>query len=210
MAICPTKTAQCLTHIYVIHDLRRYLSGGHVLLLLTLLLCPAVANAQLIARDDVHVKSGSASNVRDAERLVVGDFGKYTSFIRFDLSMLPGDVSAEAIEKATVKLFISEVGRGGSFEVSRVHGDWNEATLNFETAAGMVGNVEAVVPVAAEHANEYLLVDLTSLVKQWIDGTQPDDGIALVPIGDVKLQFDSKEAKGTSHDPHLDIVLSPT
>ena len=180
-----------------------------VVLLVTLLLYPAVANAQLIARDDTHVKNASASNFRDAERLIVGDFGKYTSFIRFDLSMLPIEVTGNEIQKATLRLFIGQVGRAGSFDVSRVQGDWNEATLSFDTAAGIVGNVEAIVPVAAEDANEYLLVDLTALVKEWVDGTQPNDGVALVPVGDVNLEFDSKEAKGTSHDPRLEIMLSP-
>jgi hypothetical protein len=182
--------------------------AGRVLLLVTLLLCPAVAHAQHIARDDTHVKTASATNFRDAERLIVGDAGKYTSFIRFDLSMLPMEVTGDEIQKATLRLFIGVVGRAGSFDVSRVQGDWNETTLSFDTAAGLVGNVEAIVPVAAEHANEYLLVDLTALVKEWVDGTQPNDGVALVPIGDVNLQFDSKEAKGTSHDPRLEIVLA--
>lgn len=184
--------------------------GGRVLLLVTMLLCPAVAHAQHIARDDTHVKTASTTNFRDAERLIVGDSGKYTSFIRFDLSMLPMEVTGNEIQKATLRLFIGVVGRAGSFDVSRVQGDWNEATLSFDTAAGLVGNVEAIVPVEAEHANEYLLVDLTALVKEWVDGTQPNEGVALVPIGDVNLQFDSKEAKGTSHDPRLEIVLSPT
>jgi hypothetical protein len=184
--------------------------AGRVLLLGTLLLCPAVAHAQLIARDDTHVKTASATNFRDAERLIVGDAGKYTSFIRFDLSMLPTEVTGNEIQKATLRLFIGVVGRAGSFDVSRVQGDWNEATLSFDTAAGLVGNVEAIVPVEAAHANEYLLVDLTALVKEWVDGTQPNDGVALVPIGDVNLQFDSKEAKGTSHDPRLEIVLAAT
>lgn len=182
---------------------------GRVVLLVTLLLCPTVASAQLIARDDTHVKNASASVFRDADRLIVGNFGKYTSFIRFDLSMLPSEVTGNEIQKATLRLFIGQVGRAGSFDVSRVQGDWNEATLSFDTAAGLVGNVEAIVPVAAEHANEYLLVDLTALVKEWLDGTQPNDGVALVPIGDVNLEFDSKEAKGTSHDPRLEIMLSP-
>ena len=182
--------------------------GGRILLLVTLLLCPAVAHAQHIARDDTHVKTASTTNFRDAERLIVGDAGKYTSFIRFDLSMLPMEVTGNEIQKATLRLFIGVVGRAGSFDVSRVQGDWNEATLSFDTAAGLVGNVEAIVPVETAHANEYLLVDLTALVKEWVDGTQPNDGVALVPIGDVNLQFDSKEAKGTSHDPRLEIVLS--
>jgi hypothetical protein len=181
---------------------------GSVLLLAALLLCPTLANAQYIARDDTHVKTASTTNFRDAERLIVGDFGKYTAFIRFDLSMLPTDVTGNDIQKATVRLFISQVGRGGSFEVSRVHGNWNEATLSFDTAAGLVGNVEAIAAVGAEHTNEYLFVDVTALVKEWIDGTQPNDGIALVPRADVNVLFDSKEAKGTSHDPRLEIVLS--
>ncbi len=181
--------------------------AGSGVLLVTLLLYPAVAHAQLIARDDTHVKNASADNFRDADRLLVGDFGKYTSFIRFDLSMLP-IVTGNAIQKATLRLFIGQVGRAGSFDVRRVQGDWNEATLSFDAAAGIVGNVEAIVPVAAEDVDEYLLVDLTALMKEWVDGTQPNDGIALVPIGDVSLQFDSKEANGTSHDPRLEIMLS--
>jgi hypothetical protein len=185
-------------------------AGGRVLLLVTLLLCPAVTKAQHIVRDDTHVKNASATTFRDAERLIVGDAGRYTSFIRFDLSMLPIEVTGKQIQKAILRLFIGEVGRPGSFDVSRVHGDWNEATLSFATAVGIVGNVEANVPVEAEHANEYLLVDLTALVKEWVNGTQANDGVALVPVGDVNLHFDSKEAKGTGHDPRLDIVLSPT
>ncbi len=184
--------------------------GGRVLLLVIILLCPAVAHAQHIARDDTHVKTASATNFRDAERLIVGDAGKYTSFIRFDLSMLPMEVTGNEIQKATLRLFVGVVGRAGSFDISRVQGDWNEATLSFDTAAGLVGNVEAIVPVETAHANEYLLVDLTALVKEWVDGTLPNDGVALVPVGDVNLQFDSKEAKGTSHDPRLEIVLSAT
>ena len=84
--------------------------GGRVLLLVTLLLCPAVAHAQHIARDDTHVKNASTTNFRDAERLIVGDSGKYTSFIRFDLSMLPMEVTGDEIQKATLRLFI---GGGG-------------------------------------------------------------------------------------------------
>src|SRR5688500_2434832 len=103
--------------------------GGRVLVLVTLLLCPPAANAQLIVLDDTHVKNASTSTFRDAERLIVGTFGKYTSFIKFDLSMLPAETTGNEIQKATLRLFIGAVGRAGRFEVSRVHGDWNEATL---------------------------------------------------------------------------------
>lgn len=187
----------------------RWRFGGRILLLIALLLWPAAAHAQHIARDDTHVKNASTTNFRDAERLIVGDSGKYTSFIRFDLSMLPTELTGNEIQKATLRLFTGVVGRAGSFEISRVQGDWNEATLSFDSAAGIVGNLEAIVPVGPADANEYLLVDLTTLVKEWVDGAQPNDGVALVPIGDVHLQFDSKEAKGTSHDPVLEIMVSP-
>jgi hypothetical protein len=128
--------------------------GGCVLLLVALLLCPAVANAQHIVRDDTHVKTASTTNFRDAERLIVGDSGKYTSFIRFDLSMLPMEVTGNEIQKATLRLFVGVVGRAGSFDISRVQGDWSEATLSFETAAGLVGNVEAIVPRGSDRSGE--------------------------------------------------------
>ena len=43
--------------------------------------------------------------------------------------------------------------------------------------------------------NDFVTVDLTGLVRDWIDGVVTNDGIALIPNGsDVNVLFDSKEA----------------
>src|SRR5208337_4879054 len=50
-------------------------------------------------------------------------------------------------------------------------------------------------------------IDITPAVVDWLNNTDPNDGIALVPNGGLYATFDSKENTGTSHLPELDIVF---
>src|SRR5204862_6308234 len=58
--------------------------------------------------------------------------------------------------------------------------------------------------------NEFLLVDVTAMVKDWLDGVAPNDGVALVANGTdgVVLRLHSKENSKTGHAPLLDITLA--
>jgi hypothetical protein len=62
------------------------------------------------------------------------------------------------------------------------------------------------VYVGTNLKDRYLIVDVTSLVRAWLDG-EPNNGMALVPMGAVSAAFDSKENRTTGHDPELNIVL---
>src|SRR5204862_245909 len=76
----------------------------------------------------------------------------------------------------------------------------NEPTLGATIASALL----------APPKNEFLLVDVTAIVKDWLDGVAPNDGVALVANGTdgVVLRLDSKENSKTGHAPLLDITLA--
>ncbi|PYY15738.1 MAG: hypothetical protein DMG61_06325, partial [Acidobacteria bacterium] len=97
--------------------------------------------------------------------------------------------------------------RCGSFDVVRVASSWNEDTLQGNNLPSLgitdVRNVE----VSKQSKNHYLVIDVTELVRDWVNNTQPNYGIALVPAGDISVAFDSKENGSNSHDAELNVQL---
>ena len=89
--------------------------------------------------------------------------------------------------------------------VSPAHGREKTITANTEPTLG--SPIASAVPVTTADKNQYLLVDITAAVGEWLNGTA-NNGIALVPDGTVSLSLNSKETTTTSHPPELDVVLS--
>ncbi|HEU4343390.1 MAG TPA: DNRLRE domain-containing protein, partial [Candidatus Binatia bacterium] len=111
------------------------------------------------------------------------------------------------ISKATLKLFVTKVNKPGSFDIHMVNGDWYENTLKSSNAPST--SYLATIPVSAGDLNQYLLLDVTDVVKYWVDGHGNNYGVALVPTpgSPIDVEFDSKEGKGTSHDAGLDMLI---
>src|SRR6185436_20176328 len=104
--------------------------------------------------------------------------------------------------------YVSKVSRAGSFDVLRVANPWSEPTVTWSSQPGLGATVVAAVPVSSSAKDEFLSIDLTSLVKMWVDGTLPNYGVALVAsAAGLSAEFDSKENENTSHEPRLEITL---
>src|SRR5947209_7093891 len=99
------------------------------LLVLVFILCPLSSFAQAPASDDSSTSKGRDRNSGDSPFLSV-DGPNSSTYIRFDLSRLPQGATGEHVSKATVRLFVSDVAEGGSFDVKRVASPWNEQTLD--------------------------------------------------------------------------------
>jgi hypothetical protein len=150
---------------------------------------------QATLTDDATVISKKSSSTGSDKSLrVVGpltDSSDQEALLKFDLSTLPAGATSSNIAKATLTLFVSKVQKAGTFDVVAVTGTWNEATVTFATAPSPTEVEAAGVDVAQ---NDFVAVDLTGLVKDWVDGVTPNNGIALIPNGTgVDVQFDSKE-----------------
>ena len=151
--------------------------------------------------DDASVQVGSSTNLGGATDLRVQGPPYNTTvmetFIKFDLSALtsavPSGVTGSDVEKATLTLFVDKLDSAGSFAVKRVTSGWVEGTINGTTMLPALGSTEVgAVPVTT--VKKFVSVDLTTLVKAWLDGSVANNGVALVPAGGVGIHFDSKEA----------------
>jgi Collagen triple helix repeat (20 copies)/Stigma-specific protein, Stig1 len=130
-----------------------------------------------------------------------------TTYIRFDLSSIPAGYTSANIAKASLKLYVNSVAKGGSFNVDFVNGAWSEKTITADLSPALGNTIVSSVPVTAASHGDYIIIDITSALDAWLNGTQTNDGIALVANGALNCSFDSKENATTSHPPELDIVF---
>ncbi|HEX6187372.1 MAG TPA: DNRLRE domain-containing protein [Pyrinomonadaceae bacterium] len=130
------------------------------------------------------------------------------SYIKFKLTpSLPPGTTAANVAKATLKVYVTSANTGSSFNVMRVNGAWEEATIT-DTSANLLTMLPEVSGVPVTRVNSFIVVDLTQLVKDWLSGAQPNHGIALTAGASASLiTFDSKENEQTGHEPKLEITL---
>jgi carbonic anhydrase/acetyltransferase-like protein (isoleucine patch superfamily) len=185
-----------------------------LLALLTLALVVLLPDSSLAQQstltDDAHTSSRPGRQNRNfgsEELLQVGTENRV--FVRLRLTQnLPAGTVGNHVGKATLKLFISDVNTPGRIVVHRVTGAWNEENVT-EATAPALGPAEATLTINAGQAGKWVTIDLTQLVKDWLDGVLPNNGIALVAgAGGADVTFDSKENRRTSHEPRLGFVLN--
>ena len=179
-----------------------------VVILAGTLAAPTTSSAVLATlTDDAYTATGSpnANFGGNGALHVIGTTQR--SYIKFNLATnLPAGVTAADVAKATLTLWTNSVVTPGSFDVFPVTTGWSEAGITANTAPSLGSIVAAAIPVATK--NDFVTVDVTTLVQAWISGSQSNNGIALAAnTTTTSVQFDSKEAGGASHSPTLEITL---
>jgi len=130
------------------------------------------------------------------------------SYIKFNLGTLPSGVN---VSKATLRLFVDQVAAPGSFDVYQLNTSWTESTLTYNNAPALGTSATGNHPIAftSSTLNQFIVIDITSLVQGWMNGSIANNGVALAlttPGGAVA--FDSKESIYTSHQPELEVALT--
>ena len=206
-------------------------------------LVPGTAWAQLPPTDDTYTTSADSTPQGGATLLAVqsGTKPSYT-YIKFDLTSLTGaGVTSSQINQAYLKLYVSAVTAQGTFDVYEViasaPGEWNEHTLTTSkggyTLTNSVSMLSSAVPVWLSYnscstytattpcyptVQDYVTIDVTQAVKDWLSLTHPNNGLVLTPHesingssnGSISVSFSSKEDTTYSHDPQLIVELSST
>ena len=126
------------------------------------------------------------------------------ALLNFDLSTLPAGITSADIAKATLVFFVKTVPTGGQLQVSPLTSAWTEnATISTSPSTGLPQATSAPI----SKGNTYFAIDVTNLVLNWIDVPASNNGLALDPLGQTSLTFDSKEAIQTSHPAYIEIAL---
>ncbi len=156
---------------------------------------------------DTHINSASpAANYGTATAVKVG--GGYTGLVQFDLSSLPADLTAAQINKATVTFYVNAVSASGAVDISQVTSTWTETEVNATNRPTFLSAF--ATGVATTTSKEYITVDMTRLVKDWVTGAAPNFGVqisAAVGAPGTILVLDSKETQTTSHSAFVDVVI---
>jgi len=126
-----------------------------------------------------------------------------TALLQFDLSSLPAGTTAAQIGKASLKLYVNRINTSGSVNVLPVTSAWSEPTVTYNTIPTFGSAISSFTPTTAQ---QFVIIDVTSLVQNWVTTPSVNYGIALTSTAG-NIVFDSKENDETSHVAHLDITV---
>ena len=186
-------------------DVRKWMLG---VCAASLALTPGLANAAgANASADTYVNSGSpGTNYGSATAVNVG--GGNTGLIQFDLSALPAGLTAANIGKATMTFFVNTVAISGAVDIAQVTSAWTEAGVNNGNRPTYLSPFLLGVPTVTNR--QYVTVDVTTLVKDWVSGVATNYGVQISAAASsptTAIVLDSKENATTSHPAFLDIVI---
>ena len=163
------------------------------------------AHAQITPLGDSYINTADPTKNYGAATLLDVDGTSQTTYIQFNLASIP---STASVSQATLKLYVNSVPTAGSFNVNYVNGSWTESTIDANNAPGLGATIASNVEVTTADKNQYILVNVTSAVQAWLDGSEKNNGIALVANSSFNATFDSKENTSTSHPAELDIAFA--
>ncbi|HZQ19143.1 MAG TPA: DNRLRE domain-containing protein [Terriglobales bacterium] len=130
------------------------------------------------------------------------------SYIQFNLSGVPAGAT---VNKATLRLFVDGVLQGGKFDVYQINNSWSENSLTFNSPAPPLGDSASgnhPFSITSASTNQFLLIDITSLVQKWLSGAMPNNGVALaLTSANGTFSFDSKESLLTGNGPELELAF---
>ena len=157
---------------------------------------------------DAYVIPLSGTNYGTATTVNVGGPNGADALVQFDLTSLPAGITGANIAKATLTLFAGKVTASGTVNVSVANGNWSEATVN-GLAGGPVAGAAVASGVSMSSAGDYISVDATPAVQNWLNGIANNNGFIITPGGGgINVAFDSKESTTTSHPATLSVILT--
>jgi TGF-beta propeptide len=164
------------------------------------------ALAQITPLGDSYINTAASTTNYGAKTLLDVDGASQTTYIQFNLDSVP---ATARVSQATLKLYVNSVTTAGSFNVDYVKGSWSEGTIDASNAPPLGAAIASNVNVTTTDKNQYILVNVTSAVQAWLNGSETNNGLALVANDSFNATFDSKENTTTSHPAELDIVFAP-
>ena len=161
----------------------------------------AYATEAVVSGDTYVSSSYPANNFGYQSNLHVNSTS--TALIVFDLSSVPSATASSQISKATLWLYVNRISSSGAVSLKPVTSTWNELAVIYNTIPALGSVMATFMPTVAQ---QFVAVDVTSLVQGWVTTPSSNYGIALSTASG-SILFDSKENGETSHMAKLDITL---
>ena len=139
-----------------------------------------------------------------------GNAGIQRSFIKFDLSSIPStaiitsaQISLYSIDSPSTEYDNPLSGSNAAY-LSRVTSSWNESTVTWNNQPGITTTNQVLLPQSTNDYEDYLNVDVTSLVADMIVNPTNSFGFRLSLQTETefrRLSFSSSDATNTAKHP---------
>lgn len=134
------------------------------------------------------------------------------TFLKFTLDSLPPGTTATDITQAWIRFWVNRNSTVlGAITLSPVTTAWDEDTIKDNSTGALTFGAPKLPELPITSIGNFVSIDVTALVKAWLDGTLLNEGIEIAPSASttfLNLAFDSKESDQTSHEPRLEVSLS--
>jgi hypothetical protein len=121
------------------------------------------------------------------------------SFIRFDFELGFDPLLATEVTRAQLIFYVSKVVKAGDLTLHRIKEDWTEAVQRNTPAPSIDEIPFAMVRAEAVVAKQFIIVDVTTQVKEWFADPSSAFGFALLSGGVANVSLGSKEGPGAGY-----------
>lgn len=127
-------------------------------------------------------------------------------FVLFNLGSLPVGVAAGDIASARLRVYFPSARKPGDLGLFTVTSAWDEKTA--ATEPGVSVAPIAQFPAATVVAKQFVEVDVTSTVQDWLASPGSNFGFAFLAAGTTNVTIGAKEGSGTGYPCELEIEIS--
>jgi hypothetical protein len=129
--------------------------------------------------------------------------------LRFDVGTLASSFTSSEVQRARLIFYLPKVSVPGELTVHKVMTHWTEDPAG-SVAPPSVHSPFATVPTHAAVAKQFVIVDVTSQVRSWLDTPEGDFGFALQSTGTGSALVGAKEGPGSGYPAVLEIDTAET
>ena len=130
------------------------------------------------------------------------------SYLSFSLANVPNSLEGQDIEKAVLRLWLEEVSRGGSLKLEVIETTWNESNARYGSLP--ITSFSKKIRVNKSQQKNFIYVDLTEVVRIWIDNPASNFGVALLPDKNKFFGTFSSKESGFGQSAQIEVALSAT
>jgi len=135
--------------------------------------------------------------------------------LKWDLSSIP---SGATITSATMSFFVTRDRGGVTVNIHRMSTDWTEGGADWNTYDGTSNwitsggdyNGTPEGNFTPDKKNQYVTVDVTSLVQNWTSEAYPNYGVILISDSDKEVKIASSESTGREPVLNVSYTVPPT
>jgi hypothetical protein len=174
--------------------------------------CYAGTPNGFLPSDDTFIKGDSPlTNYGDDNRIEVrpDNGADRRGLLKFDLSSIPSNA---VISSATLYLYEQDNKTGQTTHVYRVTSDWNEHTVTWRSWNLFGGDFDistSYYSYIPDQKDCLLTLDITNLVREWVNGTYNNYGVMLYSTGPNHIiGYSSKEDGTAGRRPKLDVIFT--